>query len=129
MGGLDLNTRVRQLSGGQQQRVALARMLLSQPDLVLADEPTSALDAESERKAMNAAFRLAGTATIVLVTHRMPLLSMVSRVIVLDGGRCVADGGRQDVLRALQEGGVMAAAPPAPVLRVTVPALREGRPS
>jgi ATP-binding cassette subfamily C protein LapB len=119
----------RGLSGGQRQLVALTRALLARPAVLLLDEPTSAMDAESERKAMNAAFRLAGTATIVLVTHRMPLLSMVSRVIVLDGGRCVADGGRQDVLRALQEGGVMAAAPPAPVLRVTVPALREGRPS
>jgi ATP-binding cassette, subfamily C, bacterial LapB len=92
------------LSGGQRQAVALARALLLEPPVLVLDEPTSFMDnaAESRFKARLGA-ELAGR-TLLLITHRASLLSLVDRLIVLDGGRVVADGPREDVLRRLAEG-------------------------
>lgn len=92
------------LSGGQRQAVAVARALLLDPPILILDEPTSAMDnaAESRFKA-RLARELPGR-TLLLVTHRASLLSLVDRLIVLDNGRIVADGPRDRVLKALAQG-------------------------
>ncbi len=92
------------LSGGQRQAITIARALLRQPSMLILDEPTSSMDSRSEA-ALKSCLRdyLVGR-TLVLVTHRASLLSFVDRVIILDRGRVVADGPREDILRALAGG-------------------------
>ena len=92
------------LSGGQRQAVAIARALLLEPPILVLDEPTSFMDnaAESRFKARLAA-ELDGR-TLVLITHRISLLTLVDRLIVLDAGRVVADGPREEVVKVLAEG-------------------------
>ena len=103
MGGL--------LSGGQRQLVALARSLVTRPQILLMDEPTSSMDAQSEMAFLRQLKEATGHCTLVMVTHRPAVLELVSRVIVVDSGRMVLDGPRDQVLAALS--GVRAATPPA----------------
>ena len=80
------------LSGGQRQRIALARAALANPRVLLLDDATSAIDARTEEAIhMSLADRL-GTCTTVLIAHRSSTLRLADRVIVLDGGRIVAEG-------------------------------------
>lgn len=90
------------LSGGQRQLVAIARALLMRPRLVLLDEPSSMVDPATEQKLIGR-LRALPEATIVLVTHRMAMLALVDRLIVMDRGRIVADGPRDEVLKALSQ--------------------------
>jgi ATP-binding cassette subfamily C protein LapB len=90
------------LSGGQRQLVAIARALLMRPRLVLLDEPSSMVDPATEQKLIGR-LRALPDATIVLVTHRMAMLALVDRLIVMDRGRIVADGPRDEVLKALSQ--------------------------
>jgi ATP-binding cassette subfamily C protein LapB len=92
------------LSGGQRQAVGLARALLHNAPLLLLDEPTSAMDFSTEAQITQRIATFAQGKTVVLVTHRTSLLAMVTRVIVLDGGRIVADGPRDNIMQALQSG-------------------------
>ncbi len=96
------------LSGGQRQAVALARALVGDPPILVLDEPTNALDVEAEARFRERLKRRLGGGTFVLVTHRSSLLSLVDRLIVLDQGRVVADGPRDQVLEALRQGRVKA---------------------
>jgi ATP-binding cassette subfamily C protein LapB len=98
------------LSGGQRQAIALARAYVTQPQLLVLDEPSNAMDNRSEElfKA-RLAQQLAGR-TALLITHRASLLSLVDRVIVMDGGRLVADGPGDQVVAALAGGRVGAVA-------------------
>ena len=103
------------LSGGQKQIVAIARALLTRPRLLLLDEPSSMVDPATEQKLIMRMRALADT-TIVLVTHRMAMLALVDRLIVMDRGRVLADGPRDEVLKALaQRGPDTAAATPTAV--------------
>lgn len=92
--GLPTDHPTRAMSGGQLQRLALCGVLALGPDALLLDEPTSMLDAASAdavRRAVVAAADATG-ATLVVVEHRLgPWLDHVDRVVVLDGGRLVAD--------------------------------------
>jgi len=104
--GLDLpvGERGETLSGGQRKSVALARALVHEPPLVLLDEPTGSMDHSTEiavREALDAATQ---GRTVLIVTHRMALLQMVDRILVMDNGRLVADGPRVQVIEALQKG-------------------------
>jgi ATP-binding cassette subfamily C protein LapB len=92
------------LSGGQRQMVALARALLVGTPVVLLDEPTSAFDANAEQKLLARLKLELHRRTLILVTHRPALLSLVNRIIVLDDGRIAADGPRDAVLRAMAQG-------------------------
>lgn len=100
----DVGERGEMLSGGQRQAVALARALIAEPPVLILDEPTSAMDNGAESRLKTAlADRLDGR-TLVLITHRASLLSLVDRLLVLDQGRLVADGPRDEVLDALASG-------------------------
>ena len=92
------------LSGGQRQAVALARALLLDPPLLLLDEPTSAMDTLAEEEIKKRLAHVLRGKTLLLVTHRGSLLSLVDRLIVMDAGRVVADGPREKVLDALAKG-------------------------
>ena len=89
------------LSGGQRQLVALARCLLTRPRVLLMDEPTSSMDAQSELAFLRQLKAAMGDCTLVVVTHRPAVLELVTRVVVVDGGRVVMDGPRAQVLAAL----------------------------
>jgi polar amino acid transport system ATP-binding protein len=82
-----------QLSGGQQQRVAIARALAMQPEVLLLDEPTSALDPQMRGEVLAVLRDLAGTCTMLVVTHEMGFAKGVaSRIWVFDEGKLVEDG-------------------------------------
>ncbi|MBT9492571.1 MAG: type I secretion system permease/ATPase [Paucibacter sp.] len=89
------------LSGGQRQLVALARSLVTKPQILLMDEPTSSMDAQSEVAFLRQLRDAAGSCTLVVVTHRPAVLELVSRIMVMDTGRLVMDGPRDQVLAAL----------------------------
>ena len=95
------------LSGGQRQEVAIARAVLMDPPALLFDEPTSAMDFSTEHGFKERLRHFAAHKTLIIVTHRNSLIDLATRVIVVDGGRIVADGPREQVLAALQSGRVM----------------------
>jgi len=97
------------LSGGQRQAVAIARALVNKPPVLLLDEPSSMMDPGTEQRLIHNLRGLKDT-TILLVTHRMAMLPLVDRLVVMDKGRVVADGPRDAVLKALAGAGN---APPA----------------
>jgi ATP-binding cassette subfamily C protein LapB len=99
------------LSGGQRQLVALARCLVTRPRILLMDEPTSSMDAQSEMAFLRQLRQAAQDCTLVVVTHRPAVLELVNRIVVVDGGRVVMDGPKEQVLAALS--GAKPAAPPA----------------
>jgi ATP-binding cassette subfamily C protein LapB len=92
------------LSGGQRQGVGIARAVLHNAPILLLDEPTSAMDFSTEAHVTTRLSAFAHQKTVVLVTHRTSLLSLVNRVIVVDGGKVVADGPRDRIMEALQAG-------------------------
>jgi ATP-binding cassette subfamily C protein LapB len=94
------------LSGGQRQAVLLARALLLDPPIMLLDEPTSHMDNGSEDILRQKLFDLMQGKTLLLVTHRMSMLSLVDRLVVLDNGKVVADGPKELVVEALRKGRV-----------------------
>lgn len=98
------------LSGGQRQAVALARCFVLDPPLLVLDEPTHAADQSAEERLKTRLAEEFAGRTIVVVTHRESLLSMVSSLIVLDAGRVVAHGPKEAVLKALAERRIAAAA-------------------
>ncbi|WP_337878224.1 type I secretion system permease/ATPase [Caldimonas sp.] len=98
------------LSGGQRQAVGIARAVLHNAPVLLLDEPTSAMDFSSEAHVNTKISRFAQGKTVVLVTHRTSLLSLVNRVIVVDAGKVVADGPRDRILEALSAGKIARAA-------------------
>ena len=110
--GFDLNVGERgdHLSGGQRQAVGLARAALHNAPVLLLDEPTSAMDFSSEAQITQKLGDFSRDKTVVLVTHRTSLLALVTRVIVVDGGRVVADGPRDRIMEALQSGRIARAA-------------------
>ena len=98
------------LSGGQRQSVGIARAVLHNAPMLLLDEPTSAMDYSSEAAITQRLMAFANNKTVVLVTHRTSLLTLVDRVIVIDGGKVVADGPRDRIMEALQSGRIARAA-------------------
>ena len=110
------------LSGGQRQLIALTRALLANPTVLLLDEPTSAMDGATEQQVMQAIAQCTAGKTVILVTHKLQLLSFVERVTVIDGGTRVADGPRQLVMQALAEGRVRAGSASTPTTAAPTPA-------
>ncbi|MFJ5482138.1 type I secretion system permease/ATPase [Pectobacterium actinidiae] len=93
----------RGLSGGQRQMILLSRMLLRNPQIVLLDEPTASMDEQLESHVIHQLSSWLTGRTLVLVTHRPALLKLVDRVVVMDGGRIVADGPRDQILKAISK--------------------------
>ncbi|WP_026361228.1 ABC transporter ATP-binding protein [Amycolatopsis nigrescens] len=87
------------LSGGERQRVSIARALLKDAPIVLLDEVTSALDPVNEAAVHEGIERLMAGRTVVLVAHRMRTVQRADRVVFLDGGRIVEQGGHHELLR------------------------------
>lgn len=94
------------LSGGQRQGVAIARAILLDPPILLFDEPTSSMDFSSEAQFKERLRQFAEHKTLVIVTHRMSLMELAQRIIVIDDGCIVADGPKDKVTEALQSGRV-----------------------
>ncbi|MDR1397552.1 MAG: type I secretion system permease/ATPase [Desulfarculales bacterium] len=114
------------LSGGQRQSVSIARALLPDPDIYILDEPTSGMDVASEAIFFKRLQESSDNKTMLLITHRYSLLALVERIIVMDRGRIVADGPREQILR--QAMGGAAPAPPPPVKSPSPPHLYPPKP-
>ncbi len=87
------------LSVGQKQRIAIARALVRNPRLLILDEATSALDSESESRVREAIGRAMKDRTVIVVAHRLNWVARCDRILVLDGGKLVAEGHHEELLR------------------------------
>lgn len=92
------------LSGGQRQSVSIARALLNDAPILLMDEPTGAMDHTSEEEFKRNLLQFAAHKTLLVITHRTSLLELVNRIIVIDAGKIVADGPKEQVVEALRQG-------------------------
>ncbi|TNE86807.1 type I secretion system permease/ATPase [Porticoccus sp.] len=92
------------LSGGQRSAISMARTFLRQPKVLLMDEPTSAMDQGTEESLCRQIKSEFADSTLFLITHKMSMLALVDRLMVVDRGTIAADGPKDQVLAALKEG-------------------------
>ncbi|ELA8881976.1 type I secretion system permease/ATPase [Acinetobacter baumannii] len=90
------------LSGGQKQALLLARLLIRKPNFLFLDEPTAALDDVSEKQFIEQLQSWLGNKTLIVATHRRAILELVDRVIVINNGKIVLDGPKEQVLKLSQ---------------------------
>lgn len=104
--GLDtpVGERGEALSGGQTQAIAVARALLYDPPVMILDEPTASMDPASESRLLKRLELLTHNRTVILITHKGSMLNLVDRLILMDRGRILADGPKQDIIARLQKG-------------------------
>jgi len=107
---IPVGERGEQLSGGQRQSVGIARAVLHNAPILMLDEPSSAMDHSTESHVTARLAEFARDKTMVLVTHRTSLLPLATRVIVIDQGKVMADGPRDQILQALAVGRINRAA-------------------
>ena len=93
------------LSEGQKQSLILARTLLKNPNVLLLDEPTASIDEMTEKHIINHLEQWLVNRTLILSTHKPALLKLVNRIIVIDQGKIVIDGSKEDVLALLSKEG------------------------
>jgi ATP-binding cassette subfamily B protein len=86
------------LSGGQRQRIAIARTLLSDPTILILDDATSAIDVQVEEEIHDALRVLMEGRTTLVIAHRLSTINLADRVVLLDGGRIVADGTHTELM-------------------------------
>ncbi len=90
------------LSGGQRQRIGLARALYGSPKLIVLDEPNASLDSTAENRLMQTLFQLKEQkTTIILITHRLSLVAVADKVLLMKGGLAEAFGSRDEVMSKL----------------------------
>ena len=94
------------LSGGQRQTVALARAMLLKPNIYICDEPTNSMDIQAEAAFVKMIEEQSKEKTLLLITHRHHLLSLVDRVILIDQGRIILDDTRDKVLEQIASGNI-----------------------
>ena len=102
--GLDtqVGERGESLSGGQRQSVAIARALLYDPQVLVLDEPTASMDPASENRLMKRLEIVTKDRTTILITHKGSMLSLVSKIILIDRGKIIAYGPKDDIIKKLQ---------------------------
>jgi PrtD family type I secretion system ABC transporter len=106
------------LSGGQRQRIALARALYGEPKLLVLDEPNANLDTAAENRLLQTLSGLKGRVTIVLITHRINILSLADKVLLLRKGAVEAFGARDQILSQMTRLVAVPSAAPRPALEV-----------
>ncbi|WP_457642888.1 ABC transporter ATP-binding protein [Persephonella sp.] len=99
--GLDtvLGEKGSRLSGGERQRIALARIFLKDPDILIIDEATSALDVETEEYVMEEIRKHFSDRTVLMITHRLKLLEIADRVVVMENGQIVEQGSKDELMK------------------------------
>ncbi|EOR11032.1 type I secretion system permease/ATPase [Acinetobacter tandoii] len=85
-------------SGGQRQALLLSRLLIRQPNIVLLDEPTASIDDVAEKQLIDHLMNWMGHRTLIVATHRRAVLALVDRIIVMNEGKIVMDGPRDQIL-------------------------------
>jgi ATP-binding cassette subfamily C protein LapB len=99
---MPVGPRGERLSGGERQAVALARLLLAGPKVMLLDEPTASMDNTLEARVVRDLGPALAGRTLVIATHRLPLLDLVDRIVWLDNGQVIADGPKAEILKKLR---------------------------
>lgn len=87
------------LSGGQKQRLAIARMILTNPKIIIFDEATSNLDSESETLIQNALWKIAKKRTVLIIAHRFSTVRKADKIIVLEKGQTIESGSHSELMR------------------------------
>ncbi len=95
---LQVGERGEGLSGGERQSVTLARALVSNPNILILDEPTNSMDDLSEEAFKSKLAHIVKDKTVVVITHRPSILSIVDRLIVIDDGKIIADGPKAKII-------------------------------
>lgn len=91
------------LSGGQRQSLLLSRLIVREPTVILLDEPTASLDETTEKRFIRRLHTWLPGKTLVVATHRMSVLNLVERIIVVDSGHVVMDGSKEEILAKLSK--------------------------
>ncbi len=91
------------LSGGQRQSLLLSRLLIREPHILLLDEPSASLDEATERRFIQRMDEWCQNRTLIVATHRTSMLSLVERILVVDGGRIVVDDTKENALAILSQ--------------------------
>lgn len=98
---MDVGEGGKRLSGGQKQALSLARAFARDPQILVFDEPTTGMDSALEHRVKQAIHEFTQNRTFIMITHRTTLLPLVSRLVLLDKGRIVADGSRDEIIKKL----------------------------
>jgi ATP-binding cassette subfamily C protein LapB len=98
---MPVNERGDNLSSGQRQSIGIARVLLDDHPIYLLDEPTSSIDSVHEKRLIENLRTVTAHSTLVVITHRMAILTLVDRIIVFSNGKIYADGPKEKILKML----------------------------